>query len=163
MSCRMCSRSCSDGGVLRLSLKHLVLNLLLLLKRLILMRLSSWRINSGIKDHLLHLQISSLFNSKKSSLLNKNKTKLLSNHFSAHLHYSKTPIKSTLNNILTSLKHMSRSCNFNSSKNKKTSNIVIIAQEINAKRLKVTQTVIKNTSEQSSLKTQTKVMEIAHT
>ena len=61
------------------------------------------------------------------------------------------------------LKHINKNYNFKSLKNKRMFNIVIIVQEINVKKLKVIQIVIKNILEQLLHKILIKVMVIVHT
>ena len=60
------------------------------------------------------------------------------------------------------LKHINKSSSFKSLKNKRMFNIVIIVQEINVKKLKVIQIVIKNILEQLLHKILIKVMVIVH-
>lgn len=60
------------------------------------------------------------------------------------------------------LKHINKNFSFKNLKNKRMFNIVIIVQEINVKKLKVIQIVIKNILEQLLHKILIKVMVIVH-
>lgn len=60
------------------------------------------------------------------------------------------------------LKHINKNYSFKNLKNKRMFNIVIIVQEINVKKLKVIQIVIKNILEQLLHKILMKVMVIVH-